>query len=61
MKKLLKGISSGALGIDLVEFFDSNGDKKVSWEEIKNASADQWVRFGLSVGTSILSILYFAK
>lgn len=61
MKKLLKGISQGLTGIDFVEIFDTNGDNKVSRKEFFGASADKWIRFGVSLGTSIISILYFAK
>ena len=57
-KKILKGLLDGTIGIDIVEIFDSNGDKKVSWKEIKSASLDQWIKAAVSLGTSILSILW---
>ena len=57
-KKILKGLLDGTSGIDIVEIFDSNGDKKVSWKEIKSASLDQWIKAAVSLGTSILSILW---
>jgi hypothetical protein len=59
MKKIIKGLINGTIGVDLVKLFDKNGDGSVSWKEIKNASADQWIRFAVSTGTSIISILFF--
>lgn len=61
LKKLLKGVSNGAVGIDLVQFFDKDGDGKVSFKELKTASFDQWLRFAVSTGTSIIAVLFFLK
>lgn len=56
VKKLFKGISSGAIGIDLVDIFDSNGDGKVTWSEVKKAPLDRWIKFAVSTGTSVLAV-----
>ena len=58
MKKIAKGLSEGLIGIDLIEFYDLNGDKKVTVKEFLSASLDRHVRFIASLGTTILAILY---
>ena len=58
-KKFIKGLIDGSIGIDIVEIFDANKDGKVSFKEIRNASVDQWVKFLVSMGTSIITVLHF--
>lgn len=56
-RKIFKGILSGTIGYDLVEPFDKNGDKKVTWQEIKSAPLDTWVKVLVSLGTTLGTIL----
>jgi len=55
MKKLiLKLLTSG----ELIELLDKNGDGKIQWSEIKNASKDIWiellVKFIVPIGAYLL-------
>lgn len=57
VKKLIKGLSKGTIGIDL-SFFDENKDGKTTWQEIKKAPLDKWIEFAISTGTSIAAVLF---
>lgn len=50
IKKILKGILNGSIGIDITKI-DANKDGKYSAEEIIN--------FLISTGTSVISVLFF--
>ena len=50
IKALGRGILQG------LATFDTNEDGKVTLEEIKNATVETWVKFIVSVTTSVLAV-----
>jgi len=51
--KFIFGALNGTIGVDLVKIFDADGNGKVSFKEIRNASLDKWINFLFSVAISI--------
>lgn len=54
IKSILKIAGSGVL----VEHFDKNGDKKVTWREVWSAPVDVWAAFLVDIGARVASVMY---